>query len=69
MPATGKWNFSPRCIGEYKVKKGSDLLYLGGLTTPTDFPVKPAQHWHDHELDVPVFAQATVDMTMSSPEN
>ncbi len=52
-------------LGEYKVKKGSDLLYLGGGLTITNGLSRFSQPSIGTimSLDVPVFAQATVDQT------
>ncbi|MBI1769841.1 MAG: hypothetical protein HYR67_15860 [Bacteroidetes bacterium] len=52
-------------LGEYKIKKGSDLLYLGGGLTITNGLSRFSQPSISTimSLDVPVFAQATVDQT------
>ncbi len=52
-------------LAEYKVKKGSDLLYLGGGLTITNGLSRFSQPSIGTimSLDVPVFAQATVDQT------
>src|SRR5882762_4141007 len=52
-------------LGEYKVKKGSDLLYLGGGLTITNELSRFSQPSIGTimSMDVPVFAQATVDQT------
>lgn len=52
-------------LGEYKLKKGSDLLYLGGGLTITNGLSRFSQPSIGTitSLDVPVFAQATVDIT------
>ena len=52
-------------LAEYKVKKGSDLLYLGGGLTITNGLSRFSQPSVSTimSLDVPVFAQATVDQT------
>src|SRR6478609_7555555 len=52
-------------LAEYKVKKGSDLLYLGGGLTITNGLSRFSQPSIGSimSLDVPVFAQATVDQT------
>jgi len=52
-------------LGEYKVKKGSDLLYLGGGLTITNGLSRFSQPSIGTimSMDVPVFAQATVDQT------
>src|SRR5258706_9472224 len=52
-------------LGEYKVKAGSVLLYLGGGLTITNGLSRFSQPSIGTimSMDVPVFAQATVDMT------
>ncbi len=52
-------------LGEYRVKKGSDLLYLGGGLTITNGLSRFSQPSIGTimSMDVPVFAQATVDQT------
>ncbi len=52
-------------LGEYKVKAGSDLLYLGGGLTITNGLSRFSQPSIGTimSMDVPVFAQATVDQT------
>jgi hypothetical protein len=52
-------------LAEYKIKKGSDLLYLGGGLTITNGLSRFSQPSIGTimSLDVPVFAQATVDQT------
>lgn len=52
-------------LAEYKIKKGSDLLYLGGGLTLTNGLSRFSQPSIGTimSLDVPVFAQATVDQT------
>jgi hypothetical protein len=52
-------------LGEYRVKKGSDLLYLGGGLTITNGLSRFSQPSIGTimTMDVPVFAQATVDQT------
>jgi hypothetical protein len=52
-------------LGEYKIKKGSDLLYLGGGLTITNGLSRFSQPSIGTimSMDVPVFAQATVDQT------
>src|SRR6478609_2031853 len=52
-------------LAEYKVKKGSDLLYLGGGLTITNGLSRFSQPSIGTimSMDVPVFAQATVDQT------
>src|SRR5882672_9854776 len=52
-------------LGEYKVKKTSDLLYLGGGLTITNGLSRFSQPSIGTimTMDVPVFAQATVDQT------
>jgi len=52
-------------LGEYKVKKGSDRLYLGGGLTITNGLSRFSQPSIGTimSMDVPVFAQATVDQT------
>jgi hypothetical protein len=52
-------------LAEYKVKKGSDLLYLGGGLTITNGLSRFSQPSVSTimSMDVPVFAQATVDQT------
>ena len=52
-------------LGEYRVKKESDLLYLGGGLTITNGLSRFSQPSIGTimSMDVPVFAQATVDQT------
>src|SRR5205085_1442843 len=52
-------------LAEYKIKKGSDLLYLGGGLTIANGLSRFSQPSVSTimSLDVPVFAQATVDQT------
>jgi hypothetical protein len=52
-------------LGEYKIKKGSDLMYLGaGLTITNGLSrFSSPSIGTIMSLDVPVFAQATVDQT------
>ncbi|HEY5824421.1 MAG TPA: hypothetical protein VIT44_08655 [Cyclobacteriaceae bacterium] len=52
-------------LAEYRVKKGSDLLYLGGGLTIANGLSRFSQPSVSTimSLDVPVFAQATVDQT------
>lgn len=52
-------------LGEYRIKTGSDLLYLGGGLTITNGLSRFSQPSIGTimSLDVPVFAQATVDQT------
>lgn len=52
-------------LAEYKIKKGSDLLYLGGGLTITNGLSRFSQPSVSTimSLDVPVFLQATVDQT------
>jgi hypothetical protein len=52
-------------LGEYRVKKGSDILYLGGGLTITNGLSRFSQPSIGTimTMDVPVFAQATVDQT------
>lgn len=52
-------------MADYRIKKGSDLLYLGGGLTITNGLSRFSQPSISTimSLDVPVFAQATVDQT------
>lgn len=52
-------------LADYRIKKGSDLLYLGGGLTITNGLSRFSQPSIGTimSLDVPVFAQATVDQT------
>lgn len=52
-------------LAEYRLKKGSDILYLGGGLTITNGLSRFSQPSVSTimSLDVPVFAQATVDQT------
>lgn len=52
-------------LGEYRVKKGSDILYLGGGLTIANGLSRFSQPSIGTimSMDVPVFAQATVDQT------
>src|SRR5260221_11054207 len=52
-------------LADYKIKKGSDLLYIGGGLTIANGLSRFSQPSIGTimSMDVPVFAQATVDMT------
>lgn len=57
--------FMHDALGEYRLKKGSDLLYLGGGLTIANGLSRFSQPSIGTimSMDVPVFAQATVDQT------
>jgi hypothetical protein len=66
-PYTNRKNqlFVHDAMADYRIKKGSDLLYLGGGLTLTNGLSRFSQPSISTimSLDVPVFAQATVDQT------